>query len=109
MFRSKKEPEEYKDLTKEIVLPHYEEKSMVLRFFKVTEKLETKDIFAAIKKQKVVCFVDISELLEDHGVLRIFVNKVKRLSESYSVTMKLYKNNWLIILPENVVFQVGEE
>lgn len=109
MFRTKKKVEEYKDLSEEIVLPHYAHKSMTLRFFKVTEKLETKDIFNSIKSKDQICFIDISDLLDDHGVLRIFVNKIKRLSDNYSVTMKLYKNNWLIILPENVTFQLGEE
>lgn len=86
-----------------------DERKIDLKFFVVNEKLETKEIIKNIKNEKTILFIDLNKITEDVTNLRIFVNKIKRISEIYSITMKLYGKNWLIILPNNVNFHLGEE
>lgn len=86
-----------------------DEREIHLKFHIVTEKLEVKEIIKDIKNGKTILFIDLSHVSEDVGNLRIFINKIKRISETYSITMKIYGKNWLIILPKNVNFHIGEE
>ena len=86
-----------------------DERELNLKFHTVNENLETKEIIKDIKNGKTILFIDLNPITEDVGNLRIFVNKIKRISETYSITMRIYGNNWLIILPQNVNFHVGEE
>ena len=86
-----------------------EEPGIVVRFFRLSEDIETKDIISSIKQGNVICLIDVSPVLEDPSTLRIFINKIRRISDDYAITMKLYGKNWLLVLPENVTFQVGDE
>jgi SepF-like predicted cell division protein (DUF552 family) len=80
-----------------------------LKFHKVNENIETRSIIKDLKENNNILFIDLREILEDTSNLRIFVNKIKRISESLSITMKLYGGSWLIILPKDINFYVNEE
>jgi SepF-like predicted cell division protein (DUF552 family) len=80
-----------------------------IKFYEVTENLETKDIIKDIKNKETMLLIDLKNLIEDSENLRLFVSKIKRISDTLPVTMKLYGSNWLIILPEEVGFYVGAE
>lgn len=110
MFKNKEKNEEYEDLTdKNFIQIQDEEPFINIKFYSITPDLETKEILKGIKSGNEILFIDLTQLLEDQGNLRIFVNKIRRVSDDFSITMKLYGKNWLLILPQNVTFHVGEE
>jgi len=110
MFKKKDENEEYEDLTdKKFIEIQKEDPSINIKFYTISSDMETREILKGIKSGDEILFIDLTEILEDQGTLRIFVNKIRRVSDDFSITMKLYGKNWLLILPQNVTFHVGEE
>lgn len=105
----KKENNDFEDLTKDGFIKYEEEKFINVKFFKIEEDLNIKDITKSLKEENNILLIDLKPIIEDPGTIRILINKLKRISDDYSITMKLYGQNWLLILPKNVIFQVGDE
>jgi SepF-like predicted cell division protein (DUF552 family) len=80
-----------------------------LKFHEIKENLNSINIIKDLKDEKTILFIDLSQIVNNTANLRIFISKIKRISDTLSVTMKLYGGSWLIILPKNVNFYVGEE
>lgn len=99
----------YEDLTKNGFIKVEETPFMNIKFYDVDESLEIKGITKCLKEGNNMIFIDLKKIIEDPGTLRIFINKIRRISDDYSITMKLYGKSWLLILPESVVFHVGDE
>ena len=100
----------YEDLTSKNFINVEEVEPLVnIKFFSVDEDMKINDIMAAVKEGNNIAFIDVSKILEDHGALRIFVNKIRRVSDDFSITMKLYGKNWLLLLPEYVNLHIGDE
>jgi SepF-like predicted cell division protein (DUF552 family) len=99
----------YADLSDSGALNIERDTYLDIKFYSIDKDLKTNEIIKGLKEGKNLLFIDMKDIIDDAGYIRLFVNKLKRISDSYSVTMKMYGKNWLIILPENVTFHVGDE
>ncbi len=99
----------YEDLTKNNFISVEEEKFISVKFTSINQELKTTEIIKSIKDSNCILFINLKEIMEDPGTLRIFINKVRRISDEYSITMKIYAKNWLLILPKDVIFHIGDE
>ncbi|MGM5484858.1 MAG: hypothetical protein ACQEP1_03215 [Nanobdellota archaeon] len=100
--------DEYEDMTENFIEVQ-EDPKMDVKFYKVSENLETKEITRGLKKGNEIQIINLEPLMDDPATLRVFINKIRRISDQYSITMKIYGKHWLLILPENVTFEMGEE
>lgn len=99
----------YEDLTQGNFITVEEEPHINVKFTSIDHEMKTNQIVKDIKSGDCILFIDLKELLEDPGTLRIFINKIRRISDENSITMKIYGKNWLLILPKSVTFHVGDE